>query len=58
MILHPAAKEVAVVGAPHDQDGERPTAFVVLKNPQDECETLLEDIKAFTNGMYIYNHSI
>lgn len=56
MIHHPAVQEVAVVGAPHDQDGEHPTAFVVLINPQDECESLLEEIKIFTNGTSIYNN--
>ena len=50
MILHPAVKEAAVVGINHKQDGQHPTAFVILKNPQDECETLLEEIKSFTNG--------
>jgi len=52
MILHPAVKDVAIVGVPHDQDGERLTAFVVLKIPQAKCKTLLEEIKTFTNSIY------
>ena len=51
MVFHPSVKDVAVVGVPHDQDAERPTAFVVLKNPQDECKILLEEIKTFTYGI-------
>jgi len=52
MILHPAVKDVAVIRAPNEQDGEHPTAFVTLKNSQDECEALSEEIKIFTNGNY------
>ena len=52
-MLHPAVKDAAVIGAPHDQDGEHPTAFVTLKNFKDECEAVSENIKLFTNGNLI-----
>lgn len=51
VILHPAVKDVAVVGIHHDQDGEHPTAFVVLKNAGEESEAMSEEILIFTNGI-------
>ena len=54
MSLHPAVKDVAVIAEVHyDYQGAgQPVvqAFVALKNPQDECEALLEEIKTFTKG--------
>lgn len=54
--LHPAVKDVAavVITAANKDDGpEEPPAvqaFVALKNPLEECEALLDEIKTFTNG--------
>ena len=57
MSHHPAVKDVAViVGVDNDhQEAGNPVvqAFVALKNPQDECEALLEEIKAFTKGISV-----
>lgn len=58
MSHHPAVKDVAViVGVKSDhQEAGHPVvqAFVSLKNPWDECEALLEEIKTFTNGIFVY----
>lgn len=51
MIRHQAVKDVAVIGVRHDQDGEHPTAIVVLKNAGEKNETMSEDIIKFTNGI-------
>ena len=57
MSLHPAVKDVVVnVGVHYDHHGTGDPvvkALVSLRNPWDECEALLEEIKAFTNGIYI-----
>lgn len=57
MSLHPAVKDVAVIAEVHydDQGAGKPVvqAFVALKNPHDECKTLLEEIKIFTYGIYL-----
>ena len=31
IMTHPAVKDVGVIGQPHDEDYERPLAFVVVK---------------------------
>ncbi len=59
MSLHPAVKDVVVnVGVHYDHHGTGDPvvkALVSLRNPWDECEALLEEIKAFTNGIYLHN---
>ncbi|XP_046636730.1 4-coumarate--CoA ligase-like 7 [Daphnia pulicaria] len=35
LMTHPAVKDVAVVGLPHDIDGEHPLAYVVIKTNQE-----------------------
>ncbi|XP_046636731.1 4-coumarate--CoA ligase-like 7 [Daphnia pulicaria] len=35
MMTHPAVKDVAVIGLPHDIDGEHPLAYVVIKTNQE-----------------------
>ena len=47
MMSHPAIEDVAVIGLPHDVDGERPLACVVLK--QGHSATA-EELINFTNG--------
>ncbi len=42
---HPAVHEVTVIGIPDDYLGERPKAFVSLKNPDDSLTE--EELKAF-----------
>lgn len=48
MITHPAIEDVAVVGLPDEDDGERPLAFVVLSH--DGKNFTVDDLIAFTNG--------
>lgn len=47
MITHPAIEDVAVVGLPHEDDGERPLAFVVLS---EDSKVTAKELISFTNG--------
>ena len=47
MMTHPAIEDVAVVGLPHDDDGERPLAFVVLS---EDSKATAEELIDYTNG--------
>ena len=47
IISHPAVADVAVIGIPDDEAGERPKAFVVRKPGQSITE---DEIKAFVAG--------
>ena len=47
MMTHPAIEDVAVVGLPHDVDGERPLAFVVLS---EDSKVTAEELIDYTNG--------
>lgn len=46
-MTHPAVEDVAVVGLPHDVDGELPLAFVVLR--KNRCVPANE-LLAYANG--------
>ena len=48
---HPAVEDAAVVGLPHDIDGELPCAFVVLKSEQLASA---EELIQFTNGCLFF----
>jgi acyl-coenzyme A synthetase/AMP-(fatty) acid ligase len=50
-MTHPAVEDAAVVGLPHDIDGELPCAFVVLKSGQLASA---EELIQFTNGCLLY----
>jgi 4-coumarate--CoA ligase len=47
LITHPAVADVAVVGIPDEEAGERPKAFVVLKPGVSASE---DEIEAFVSG--------
>ena len=44
LLRHPAIQEVAIVGLPHEQWGEAPYAFVVLK---EGCVATADDLRQF-----------
>ncbi|XP_072402738.1 luciferin 4-monooxygenase-like isoform X2 [Diabrotica undecimpunctata] len=47
LLLHPAVKEAAVIGVPHEVDGEHPRAFVVLIPGFDQ--SCAKEIQTFVN---------
>lgn len=51
-MTHPAVIEAAVIGVPHDIDGERPMAYVVVKrNALGQPLATEDEIVSFTDGM-------
>lgn len=51
-MTHPAVADAGVVGFPHDEDGERPLAFVVLK---PSCGHVTpEELVAFIDGVTLF----
>lgn len=57
MSLHPAVKVVPVIIITVIYGGAAvgpPAAFVALKNPMEECEALLKEIKTFINGTPVF----
>jgi len=38
LVTHPSVADAAVIGVPHERDGERPKAFVVSRGPLDHGE--------------------
>jgi acyl-coenzyme A synthetase/AMP-(fatty) acid ligase len=49
MMTHPAFEDVAVVGLLHEEDGERPLAFVVLS---ENTKVTAEELISYTNGKF------
>lgn len=51
-MTHSAVKDVAVVGLPHDIDGEHPLAYVVIKmDDQGHPLVTAKELIDFTNGI-------
>ncbi|XP_045026150.1 4-coumarate--CoA ligase 3 isoform X2 [Daphnia magna] len=46
IVSHPAVEDAAVVGLPHDEDGERPLAFVVLS---ERKEVSTDELMVYVN---------
>ena len=49
LLTHPAVEDAAVVGLPHEVDGELPLAFIVLKAGQTATA---EEIIQFISGNF------
>ena len=47
LMTHPAVVDAAVVGLPHEVDGERPMAFVVLS---PDLHATVDELIAYTSG--------
>lgn len=47
MMAHPTVEDVAVIGRPHEIDGEHPVACVVLKENE---KATAEELIQFING--------
>lgn len=48
LLTCPGVKDAAVIGLPHEEAGELPTAFIVK---QEGISITVEDINKFVNGM-------
>lgn len=53
---HPKVSDAAVVGAPHDQHGEVPRAFIVKKSGTDVTEKELKEFVASKTAIYKHLH--
>lgn len=51
LLTHPDVKEAAVIGIPHEIDGEHPLGVVVRKPGTTSTEN---DILTFFNGTYLH----
>ncbi|RUR42349.1 benzoate-CoA ligase family protein [Vreelandella populi] len=61
LLAHPAVKECAVIGAPHQERGQIVEAFVVLNDgfeEDDVCRQMLQDFVKQTIAPYKYPRSI
>ena len=47
---HPAVKDVAVIGIPHDKWGESIHAVVILHQGKEATDELKEELKRFAKG--------
>lgn len=50
LLTHPSVKEVAVVGLPHEEDGQHPMAFVVRKDGIVHQSVTAEELIAYASG--------